>query len=382
MESIGEKLRQAREEKGYTLEQVARETHIAKRFLDAMETEDFDIFPGEPYLLGFLRTYTEFLELDSQEMVALYKNLKLQEQPAPMDELLVHKRSPKPYIVTGAIAVGIAILGVAAFFLLSSGALSSGASRAGAGGAGTERSGADAASAAGGETINLSEEVLEQAFREGDVVTVPVGEEEFPIVFAAIGDVVTVTTPSGAQSIEAEEEVILDLNSDGRGDLRFLVRQIGTDSSESSAVVRLDRAVQSPNVAASAQVPESSAEQTETASVGSTTQTSRERSAIVIVERSTPGSFDVNVSFQGPSVVLYQRDDRERQQEVFQNGDSFQTNANDSFRLWLTNAGAARAQIAGRAVSLGSPGQVRANLVRWVEDEEGGNYRLELIPMY
>ncbi|MFO7781088.1 MAG: helix-turn-helix domain-containing protein, partial [Spirochaetia bacterium] len=89
MESIGEKLRTTRSQKGYSLEQVARDTHIAKRFIEALESEDFDVFPGEPYLLGFLRTYSEFLGLDSQEMVTLYKNLKIQEQPAPIDELIV-----------------------------------------------------------------------------------------------------------------------------------------------------------------------------------------------------------------------------------------------------------------------------------------------------
>ena len=124
MESIGEKLRQSREEKGFTLEQVARDTHIAKRFIEAMEQEDFDVFPGEPYLLGFLRTYSEFLELDPQEMVSLYKNLKLQEQPAPMDELLVKRRSPKPYIVSGIVVAALALVGVGVFLLFSSGVFS------------------------------------------------------------------------------------------------------------------------------------------------------------------------------------------------------------------------------------------------------------------
>jgi cytoskeletal protein RodZ len=379
MESIGEKLRQAREEKGYTLEQVARETHIAKRFLSAMEEEDFDIFPGEPYLLGFLRTYTEFLELDSQEMVALYKNLKIQEQPAPMDELLVSKRSPKPYIVSGAIAVGVAVLGVVVFLLINSGVF-----------AGAEPgpvSGQDGESAAAqnagqGETLTLSEEVLEQPFAEGDVVTVPVGDEEFPIVFAGIDDVVTVTTPSGAQSVAPEEEAILDLNADGRGDLRFLVRQIGTERSDSSAVVRLDRAVQSPSVASNSAEDTGTQEETTTETIGSTTEPTRERSARVIVERNSPGSFDVRFTFQGPSLLLHQSDGGAREQEVLENGDSFQTSAEESLRMWVTNAGAARAEIAGQAVSLGNPGQVTANLVRWVEDQDSGQYRLELIPMY
>ena len=75
MEAIGDKLRQTRESKGYTIEQIARDTHIAKRFLEALEDENFDVFPGDPYLLGFMRTYSEYLGLEPEEVVTLYKNL-------------------------------------------------------------------------------------------------------------------------------------------------------------------------------------------------------------------------------------------------------------------------------------------------------------------
>ena len=71
MESIGEKLRLARERNALTLDQVARETHVAKRFLKALEDEDFSVFPGETYAMGFLRNYAEYLGLDPEELIAL-----------------------------------------------------------------------------------------------------------------------------------------------------------------------------------------------------------------------------------------------------------------------------------------------------------------------
>ena len=70
MESIGEKLRLARERNALTLDQVARETHVAKRFLKALEDEDFSVFPGETYAMGFLRNYAEYLGLDAEELIA------------------------------------------------------------------------------------------------------------------------------------------------------------------------------------------------------------------------------------------------------------------------------------------------------------------------
>ncbi|MDR2111320.1 MAG: helix-turn-helix domain-containing protein, partial [Spirochaetaceae bacterium] len=61
MESLGEKLKNTREEKGLTYDQVGRETHIASRYLEALEAEDFSKFPGEPYVQGFLRNYGSYL---------------------------------------------------------------------------------------------------------------------------------------------------------------------------------------------------------------------------------------------------------------------------------------------------------------------------------
>ncbi|MFW6368231.1 MAG: helix-turn-helix domain-containing protein [Spirochaetota bacterium] len=116
MESIAEKLRNAREEKGYSLEQVARDTHIAKRYITAMESEDFSVFPGEPYVIGFLKNYSSYLGLNPNEVVNLYRNIKLQEQPAPIDELLDRPRWPRLW-KTIIVVLIILLLGVGGFLL-------------------------------------------------------------------------------------------------------------------------------------------------------------------------------------------------------------------------------------------------------------------------
>ena len=122
MESIADKLRTAREEKGYSLEQVARDTHIAKRYISAMESDDFSVFPAETYAIGFLKNYSSYLGLNPNDVVNLYRNIKLQEQPAPMDELLDKRRGPGVLIM---ILIGFAIVVlVVAGLLLFTGALS------------------------------------------------------------------------------------------------------------------------------------------------------------------------------------------------------------------------------------------------------------------
>ena len=83
MESIGEKFKKRREERGLFIEQIARDTNISKKYIEAIENENFSEMPGEAYLLGFLRSYAEYLDIDPDEIVAIYKNTKIQEQPVP-----------------------------------------------------------------------------------------------------------------------------------------------------------------------------------------------------------------------------------------------------------------------------------------------------------
>ena len=104
MESLGDKLRAEREQRGSSIEQVARDTNIAKRFLVALEEENFEVFPGETYLLGFLRNYADYLGLDAENMVTLFRNFMIQEQPVPIDELLV-KKSRSPIIAVLAVTL-------------------------------------------------------------------------------------------------------------------------------------------------------------------------------------------------------------------------------------------------------------------------------------
>lgn len=87
MESIGDRLKQARETKKLTIKTVALDTNMSPTYIEALEVEDFDKFPGETYIIGFLKTYSEYLKLDPEEMVMLYKGYKIGESATPLEEL-------------------------------------------------------------------------------------------------------------------------------------------------------------------------------------------------------------------------------------------------------------------------------------------------------
>jgi cytoskeletal protein RodZ len=73
MVHIGEKLREEREKKVYTLEQVSKATKIRLSFLTAIEKGDYKKLPSATYAYGFVRNYARFLKLPEKEILALFK---------------------------------------------------------------------------------------------------------------------------------------------------------------------------------------------------------------------------------------------------------------------------------------------------------------------
>jgi cytoskeletal protein RodZ len=68
-QTVGEKLRQAREQKGITLQDAARATHIRPNYLDELENDHPEMFLYAAQARGFLRLYAAFLELPVGELV-------------------------------------------------------------------------------------------------------------------------------------------------------------------------------------------------------------------------------------------------------------------------------------------------------------------------
>lgn len=76
MLTVGDILRQKREEKGLSIKTVVDYTYIQAKFIIALECNDYSIFPAEVYTRGFLRNYSEMLGLDASEILELFKQTK------------------------------------------------------------------------------------------------------------------------------------------------------------------------------------------------------------------------------------------------------------------------------------------------------------------
>lgn len=73
MRTIGEILRKARVEKNLTLEEVEKHLRIRRKFLVALEENSWSKLPELAYIKGFLRSYSSFLGLKGDEMVAIFR---------------------------------------------------------------------------------------------------------------------------------------------------------------------------------------------------------------------------------------------------------------------------------------------------------------------
>jgi cytoskeleton protein RodZ len=70
--SFGEKLKQEREKRKITLEQISASTKIGTRMLQALEEDKFNQLPGGIFNKGFVRAYSRVVGLDEDQTVAEY----------------------------------------------------------------------------------------------------------------------------------------------------------------------------------------------------------------------------------------------------------------------------------------------------------------------
>jgi cytoskeleton protein RodZ len=111
---IGSTLRDARLRLGLELEDVARATRVSARILAALETEAFERIAGDFYARSYLRTYAEFLGLDSRRFLDEYRERFGEREP-----LAIPRRSRRRVSVPGKRLLIVALIGAgtAALFL-------------------------------------------------------------------------------------------------------------------------------------------------------------------------------------------------------------------------------------------------------------------------
>jgi cytoskeletal protein RodZ len=110
--SVGEILQRTREHYGQSIPQVELNLRIRAAHLIAIEQGDVENLPGRVYAIGFVRAYAEYLGLDGDKMVHLFKAQTIGRKPKPdLHFPITYKdtKTPNVYIIMGCLA-GVILL--------------------------------------------------------------------------------------------------------------------------------------------------------------------------------------------------------------------------------------------------------------------------------
>ncbi|MBO7638534.1 MAG: helix-turn-helix domain-containing protein, partial [Treponema sp.] len=229
MESYGALLKKTREDLNLSIEEVETKTSITRQYIEGLEEEKNEAFPGEPYMVGFLKNYADFLGLKSDDVLKLYHAKKIQESPVPV-ELLQKKK--KKYLVPLIVTLSIlAVAGIGCYlyygvFKIPQQKLEK------------ERQIAETKKV---HQYTFSGQTETNRLYEGDQILVPSkeGDGNIPLVVKNTVGSLLVQTPAGDQKVDLGEERPLDIDGDSLPDVILYVSDVDTRDGSRGAQVRM-----------------------------------------------------------------------------------------------------------------------------------------------
>ncbi|MBO4368813.1 MAG: helix-turn-helix domain-containing protein [Desulfovibrio sp.] len=125
IEEFGASLREERESRGISLDDVANRLKISVRMLHALEEGDVENFPHIAYAKGFIRSYASFLGLSQEEIADAVHALDpfTKESPAfvPVDAQPKSNQSSSFLIPFAVLFLVLGLLGAGGYYLWTSG---------------------------------------------------------------------------------------------------------------------------------------------------------------------------------------------------------------------------------------------------------------------
>jgi cytoskeleton protein RodZ len=324
--------------------------------------------------MGFLRNYAEYLGLDAEELIAIYRNIKIQEQPLPMNELLdSHPRLPPLRLVLIAVAVVLVLAAGGYLIYRAASRGATGAAQKPAPGVSTD--------------FVFQDEVRTRWFSQGDGIAVPFAGKSYRILIAAIADAsLTLKVPGGTVDLGLGKERYVDLDGDSKPDVRIVWNDVDTGGPQKRVNLGLyrttgqaaDAALAAAGDSADTSVPPALA----TASANPPLRPDAFKPAI-LAQAAQAGLFALDFTFKNDCLFRYLVDDKDREDRFFQKGEQFTVDtARKHVTLWMSNAGAVRMRVQGRDFELGKLGEVATRGIAWRQDAGTGGYVLEITPLY
>ena len=111
---IGTALRDARVARNLSLAEVSALLRIREAHLEAIELEDFEQLPGNVYVIGFIRTYAQYLELNESDLIMRFKAASVESGMADM----VFEEEEETEQISGALKISLLVVGALVVYVL------------------------------------------------------------------------------------------------------------------------------------------------------------------------------------------------------------------------------------------------------------------------
>ncbi|MHA2958854.1 helix-turn-helix domain-containing protein [Priestia megaterium] len=125
MTELGQRLRQERESKGLSLEDLQKLTKIQKRYLLGIEEGNYEVMPGKFYVRAFIKQYCEAIGLDTDAIFEEYKSdipsTQTEDIPQQLSRVRSRKEIPQhtkgvskayDYLPTVLVVAGVIVVGI------------------------------------------------------------------------------------------------------------------------------------------------------------------------------------------------------------------------------------------------------------------------------
>lgn len=360
MESYGAILRKTREEKKLDLNKISREISIEKRYLEGLENEDSGVFPGEAYLVGFLKNYSNYLELDTEFILKLYHNKLIQEAPLP-EGLYGKKSSKRAFLVLIPVGIFVAIVTTVSLMLVAKKK------------AETE---AEVVISANSKTnqYEINDEKFVKRVYKGDQLLIP-SKNDGKIVLT-VRDTLSsfgLDTPSGIFYVDLAEESEFDIDGDNISDMIVYVSDISSTDEKRGAEINVLLRHNSNHAAVA-----------EEQGIPFVSEIKTKRPFKVILEDNRAYPFTLNASFRGPCLFRDKVDNANSVETYFTRGEVFTANPRNGIRLWISNNNTVKLTIIADShqfdLDIGAAGQIMVEDIKWIRDTDG-KYKLAVFEL-
>jgi len=112
---FGERLKREREMREVSMDEIVKATRISKRFIEALEDEDWEKLPGGVFGHGFVRTIARYLGLDEEVLLGEYDAVRAEKVPPAPSKPEERIPAPPRWIPVVAILM-ILLLAVGIFY--------------------------------------------------------------------------------------------------------------------------------------------------------------------------------------------------------------------------------------------------------------------------